>query len=106
MYLHEIIQCIKTRKKGNYEIVTLYIKRIQRGVSMQCIDDVGVGARLKELRLQKHMKEIDAAMELEVSTAQYSRFENGVFELNYEQLAFLCNIYDVSADYLLGLTEF
>lgn len=105
MYLHEIIQCIKTRKKGNYEIVTLYIKRIQRGVSMQCIDDVGVGARLKELRLQKHMKEIDAAMELEVSTAQYSRFENGKASISVDVLNKAHRFYQCSMDYILSGEE-
>jgi len=37
---------------------------------------------------------------------QYSRFENGIFELNYQQLIFLCKLYDISSDYLLGLNEF
>ena len=36
---------------------------------------------------------------------QYSRFENGVFELNYDQLAYLCRLFDVSSDYLLGLSD-
>lgn len=31
---------------------------------------------------------------------QYSRFENGVFELNYEQIIKLCKLFEITADYL------
>lgn len=37
---------------------------------------------------------------------QYSRFENGLFELNYDQIVRLCKLFDISADYLFGLQQF
>ncbi|MBQ7236661.1 MAG: helix-turn-helix transcriptional regulator [Clostridia bacterium] len=65
-----------------------------------------LGKKLKEARKNAGFTQKKVAEKLFMTQQQYSRFENGVFELNYEQLAFLCNLYDVSADYLLGLTEF
>ena len=37
---------------------------------------------------------------------QYSRFENGIFELNYSQIITLCKLFDISADYLFNLKVF
>ncbi|MBQ9734394.1 MAG: helix-turn-helix transcriptional regulator [Clostridia bacterium] len=65
-----------------------------------------VGKRLKEARRNVGLTQRQVAEKLFMTQQQYSRFENGVFELNYEQLIFLCKLYDVSADYLLGLATF
>ena len=64
------------------------------------------GRRLKESRRIKKLTQKEVAVLLYMTQQQYSRFENGVFELNYQQLVFLCKLYDVSSDYILGLTEF
>ena len=65
-----------------------------------------VGLRLKESRQVKKMTQAQVAALLYMTQQQYSRFENGVFELNYQQLVFLCKLYDVSSDYILGLSGF
>ncbi|MCL2751540.1 MAG: helix-turn-helix domain-containing protein [Firmicutes bacterium] len=65
-----------------------------------------VGGRLKESRRLKNMTQKQVAELLFMTQQQYSRFENGIFELNYQQLIFLCKLYDISSDYLLGLNEF
>ena len=65
-----------------------------------------VGRRLKESRQQCGMKQREVAALLKMTQQQYSRFENGVFELNYDQIRFLCKLFDISADYLLGLKEY
>ncbi len=67
---------------------------------------VEVGKRLKEARRIAGLTQKEVAGKLLMTQQQYSRFENGVFELNYEQIIFLCNLYDVSADFLLGLSGF
>lgn len=36
---------------------------------------------------------------------QYSRFENGVFELNYCQIVKLCELFEVTPNYLFGFEE-
>lgn len=67
---------------------------------------VEVGKRLKEARKLTKLTQKEVAGKLLMTQQQYSRFENGVFELNYEQIIFLCKLYDVSADFLLGLKEY
>lgn len=43
---------------------------------------------------------------MHMSQQQYSRFENGIYELNYSQIITLCRLYDISADYLFALEMF
>ncbi len=72
---------------------------------MYSIDNVGVGARLKELRLQQNIKKIDATMEFEISTSQYSRFENGNATISVDVLDKAHMLYGRSMDYILWGTE-
>ena len=65
-----------------------------------------VGSRLKESRNAKNLTQAQVAEMLHMTQQQYSRFENGIFELDYQQLTFLCKLYDVSSDYILGLSDF
>ena len=65
-----------------------------------------VGKRLKESRKLAGYTQAQVARMLLMTQQQYSRFENGVFELNYDQIVFLCKLYDISCDFLLGLEEF
>ncbi len=34
---------------------------------------------------------------------QYSRFENGVFELNYDQILKLCRLFDITPNELFSI---
>ena len=65
-----------------------------------------IGARLKESRRSKNLTQAQVGELLYMTQQQYSRFENGIFELNYQQLIFLCKLFDVSSDYILGLSDF
>jgi len=62
--------------------------------------------RLKESRKAAGYTQAQIAEKMNMTQQQYSRFENGVFELNYEQIILLCKIYDISADFLFGLKVF
>lgn len=64
---------------------------------------VEVGKRVKEARKMAGYTQKQVAEKLLMTQQQYSRFENGIFELNYEQLVYLCKLFDVSSDYLLGI---
>ena len=65
-----------------------------------------IGERLKESRKAAGYIQAQIAEKMNMTQQQYSRFENGVFELNYEQIILLCKIYDISADFLFGLKVF
>lgn len=65
-----------------------------------------VGDRLKDSRLAMHLTQSAVAKKLRMTQQQYSRFENGIFELNYSQIVFLCDLFEISADYLLGRQRF
>ena len=62
--------------------------------------------RLKESRKLSGKTQSEVAKILHMTQQQYSRFENGVYELNYEQIVTLCKLYDVSSDYLLNLKKY
>ena len=64
-----------------------------------------VGERLKDARKAKGITQEEAGKALGILQTAYSRFERGVFQLNYEQLIILCRLFDCSADYLLGLAD-
>ena len=54
--------------------------------------------KLKEARNNKDLKQKEVATVLKMTQQQYSRFENGIFELNYSQIITLCNLYGISPD--------
>ena len=62
-----------------------------------------VGERLKESRRAAGYTQAQVAKIMAMTQQQYSRFEKGVFELNYSQIVTLCKLYDISADYLFDL---
>ena len=64
-----------------------------------------VGERLKQARKEKGITQEEAGKALGILQTAYSRFERGVFQLNYDQIIILCRLFDCSADYLLGLSD-
>ena len=62
-------------------------------------------ARLKELIQRRNMTYAELAQALGVSTAQISDMANGNAGTSMERLYKLCKTFEVSADYLLGLTD-
>ncbi len=55
-----------------------------------------VGKNLKQARKDKGLTQKEVAFKLHMTQQQYSRFENGIFELNYSQILFLCELYDIT----------
>lgn len=58
--------------------------------------------RLKELRKSKNLKQSDVAKAIFTSQQNYSRYENGQVEPDYEVLKKLSDFFEVSVDYILG----
>lgn len=63
------------------------------------------GERLKELRTEKNIGQNALAVALELSNASVSYWETGKQIPSAEVIFKLARFFDVSADYLLGLTD-
>lgn len=61
--------------------------------------------RLKELREYKDITQAEMAKILNISQQHYSLYETGKTVMNVEKLIVLCKALNVSADYVLGLSD-
>lgn len=61
--------------------------------------------KIRNLRQNRGLKQSDVALVLETTQQVYSRYENGVNALPIHHLITLCHYYNVSADYILGLSD-
>ncbi len=61
--------------------------------------------RIKNLREDKDYTQSQIGKLLQKSQQGYSHIESGRAELKIEDLAQLCKFYNVSADYIIGLTD-
>lgn len=61
--------------------------------------------RIRNLREDSDLKQVDLAKLLQISQAQYSRIENGENDITLDSLIRLAKFYNVSTDYILGLTD-
>lgn len=66
----------------------------------------GFSKRLKELRKEAHMSQQQVADLLNIRQQSYAQYENDFSEPNLETLAKLAKIFEVSTDYLLGLSDY
>lgn len=65
-----------------------------------------IGKNLSRARKDKRLTQSDVAKKMQMTQQQYSRFENGVFQLNYEQILFLCELYDITPSDLFDISEY
>jgi transcriptional regulator with XRE-family HTH domain len=63
------------------------------------------GARLKDLRAERKIGQNQLAKELGLSNASISYWENGKQEPGAAALMKLAQFFNVSADYILGLSD-
>lgn len=61
--------------------------------------------RLKELRLNKGLRQEQVATFIGVNKSAISTYENGIRQPSYDILIRLASLYQVSTDYLLGKTN-
>lgn len=55
-----------------------------------------IGQNLKDARKFKNLTQREVAVILKMTQQQYSRFENGIFELNYDKILILCELFEIS----------
>ena len=65
-----------------------------------------IGQRIKESRIQTNLTQREVSDKLGIVLQQYHTYERGRYELDYKKLTEICKILDVSADFLLGLTDY
>lgn len=61
--------------------------------------------RLKDLREDKDLIQNELAKILNITQKQYSRWETGQYPIPFEIVIKLAKFYDVSIDYIAGLTN-
>lgn len=64
-----------------------------------------VGNNIKEARKLKGLTQSDVAKIFRMTQQQYSRFENGVFEFNYEQILNICKLLDMTPNEIFEINE-
>ncbi|MCM1546166.1 MAG: helix-turn-helix domain-containing protein [Clostridiales bacterium] len=62
-----------------------------------------IGNKLKDARKAAGLTQKQVAEIMLMTQQQYSRFENGKFELNYGQVIKLCKLFNISASDLFGV---
>lgn len=63
------------------------------------------GQRLRALRKERKLKQKEMAELLHCAERNYQRLEYGKTNVTATTLMFLCDYFNVSADYLLGRTD-
>jgi len=61
--------------------------------------------RIKDLREDREIKQIEIARQLNISQTNYSKYELGKINIPIETLKKIAIILETSIDYLLGLTD-
>ncbi len=61
--------------------------------------------KLKQIRKEHGESQAQIAQYLQIPQTQWQRYETGKNELPLRYLVAFCRRYEVSADYILGLTE-
>lgn len=61
--------------------------------------------RIKNLRKERKIKQLDVINYLEMHPTTYKRYESGEQKPPVDLIKKLCLFYNISADYFLGLTD-
>lgn len=62
--------------------------------------------KLKEARLAKNLSQLQMSQLLGVTRACYANYEQGIREPSFTLLKLICQNLEISADYLIGLSDF
>lgn len=61
--------------------------------------------RIRDIREDRDYLQKDIAKALSISTQQYQLYESGQRDFRYHHIIKLSQFYELSADYILGLTD-
>ncbi len=74
-------------------------------IEVNCVYMNKFAIRLKEVRIEKSYSQSKLAERLNVDQRTISNWEKAVREPDFDMLIKITQLFDVSADYLLGLTD-
>lgn len=63
-----------------------------------------VGDNIKQARKLKGLTQREVSNHFRMTQQQYSRFENGIFELNYSQIIEICKLLDISPNEIFNFS--
>ena len=69
------------------------------------MDNLPYAKKLKDLRKEKELTQEELAQKIGVSKSNIGRYENGTLDLSTELMVKYSEVFDVSVDYILGLTD-
>ena len=61
--------------------------------------------KLKELRMERGLSQRQVSKELGLSENAFANYEQGIREPSLDTLKKICEFFNVSADYLIGLSD-
>ena len=61
--------------------------------------------RIRDLREDRDLSQAEIAKVIKTTQQQYSKIETGRADISGEKLKLLAEYYNISADYILGLTK-
>lgn len=61
--------------------------------------------RIRDLREDRDLSQAEIARVIQTTQQQYSKIETGKSDISGEKLKLLAEFYNISADYILGLTK-
>lgn len=65
-----------------------------------------MNTKLKLLRKEKNVSQREVSKALGITMSAYSNYEQGIRQPSLEILIKICKYFEVSADYLLGLSDY
>ena len=78
---------------------------LSMSICIICYNHIMFGDRLKELRKDKGISQQELAMAIECSQSMIARWENGECDATGAVIVKLALYFNVSEDFLLGLTD-
>lgn len=105
-----MIKFIKKQQKIGEYFINNYqrLKDLREDKDLKQSDkgkNMGYYQRLKDLREDKEITQEELAKIIYTSQRQYSRWETGQYDIPFEIIIKLANYYNVSIDYIAGITN-
>ena len=63
------------------------------------------GQRIRECRQEKGYTQEEAAARLNITRSTFAKYEREELQPNIDMIILICKLFEVSADYLLGITD-